>query len=247
MRKLLIPFICLIFLFCSGMIVVRNFPSGGGTSCGTFSSGDLLNETFDSTGYDNTWTENISGGTVDEDENTTPGSSECGFDGEWLEIEIPTGTYSRAHTYTDLSTSHSAIYVRFIFYLESESLADGDSYYIFVPRSTDSVGDASNAAIKLAKTSGNLELQLWSGYASRDTYTISTGTTYCVEAYWDNSSNNWEWKIDGISQGSGTNNPETDFQRIKLGQYGDNATNIPIHYYIDHVDVSSTGWLGCDQ
>ena len=235
-----------VFVWAWGTIIISgNVPSG--TTCGSFSSGNLLNETFDTNpGYDNTWTEAISGGTVDEDENTTPSASECGFDGEWLEIELPTGTWGKALTYSDLTSSQSIIYIRFVLYIESEDLADSDSTYCFIARDNSSYGDATNAAIKIGQSAGNLQLEFVSGYSVRDTYVISTGTTYCVEAFWDNTYDAWEWKINGVSQGSGSANPEIDFQRLRFGM-GDVATNLPIHYYIDHFDVSSTGWLGCDQ
>ena len=244
----MIKYLFLLIFFLNAQIILdgnrSSFWGASSPGCGSFAVGDIAHEDWDGTD-DLTWTDNVFGGTVDDNESTVP-SGECEFQTNWLQITIPSGSEARAQTYTDLESAQATFYARFTIYIDSEGLADGETRYIFQAITTASVGDGTDCAIQIIQTSGQLYFNLSIGTVLRDTYAISIQTAYTIEIYCSNSAPGWEWKIDGVSAGSGSNDPEIDFQRFKFGQYNNFNPNIPIDFMIDNFDLDDT-WLGGEQ
>lgn len=110
---------------------------------------------------------------------------------------------SAVTTFTEQAVSYFRVYI----YVASEGLSNSESH--------DHVIQLANAiangviGVKLQKTAGG-QLQFAcnfyrsSGWLDISAANISTGTWYCVELKYDDTNDDAEWWIDGVSQGSNT-------------------------------------------
>jgi len=237
----------------SALQIIHGSPVSGGGSCGSFNTGGTAHEDFDGTD-DLTWTDNSTGAcTISRAESSTPAST-CGFDTDWMSIDLDTGSWNRCQTYYDYGSTLSEVYVRFFLYINDEGLADGEEKRLLI---TGATTYSSGDGMLLTQTSGQLYLTYnFQGWSEADSVAVSTGQAYCVEFYKNDSTNAWDWRVTEesggtygtpSSEGSGTNANMGTHQYFQAGDYTDASTNITFDYRIDNFDVDTTGWLGCDD
>lgn len=205
-------------------------------------TGTTLSETFDSTGYDNTWTES---GTPDEDNTDATPLATCGMSGQILKAS---GT-SSAYAIQTKTGTWGPEYVRFYVNVGAESLADDQETDLYWEDANTNAG-----AIVLTQASGQLNLAVEWNASRKDTCNISTDTTYRVEIYTNDSAELTDdgtgaWKVfEGDSETvitgcdwSGAINIASIMSEHRLGVLAPAADTT---VYFDNFDTQSTGWIG---
>ncbi len=211
--------------------------------------GDIISESFDPTGGDVTWTAGlVSSGCTSTLDQTAP--SATGFSGQSYNTIVDADGYSEAWHYWTDGSAKSTVYIRFYVYVYSEGLSNGTAHTVFGYGTNTTY--VNSLLIRVSKSSGgDLGLEMrGGGDLNIDSYPISTGTPYLVEikAINNGTSDQFEWKINGVSQGTQSGALfDNDFQKINIGVFPDYATTAALNVSIDKLDVSSTSWLGsCD-
>lgn len=217
---------------------------GGGGGC-TVASGDTFNESFEGTGYENTWTET---GTMNEDA-ALPGTSPCaGLGSQCLEANWD-GVATKPHSQWNRgSTLNATLYYRFYFYLESLTLQGAEENTIF--NVNEQVSTVRNFSIEIANDGGIHKVRCVTDGTTTTGQEISAATWYRVEVKYvpNNGAGASEFKVFDAS-----NNQIGSTQTFNTGnnwlQYltagirsGDNTR--AFHVYIDGIGVTTTGYLG---
>jgi len=154
--------------------------------------------------------------------------------------------FSTDRTFPSLPCTH-VCYFRLEFYVAAETLDDTEKTRLM--RITDAANSNTVIDFEINQTSGQLTFLmavLANGSSNtNDTIAISTGTFYVAEAKYDIDSAVFEWKMDGVSQGttSLTGSFKRDVNRIAgIGAATQSAGGA--EYWIDNVAVSTQDWIG---
>jgi hypothetical protein len=216
---------------------------GVGQTTSSCSTGDILSDSFNPTGGDATWSAGyLSAGCTSTLDQAAP--SATGFGGQCYRTVVDTDAYQEAwHTWTD-SSDRGTVYGRFYVRVDAEGLADGNVHRVFSYGANTTYPTSVIFAIK--QEAGQLELTLSGLSLSGDFVNISTGTSYRVEFYVNNNgtTDSFEWKVDGVSQGTQSGDLFDVFRKINIGVHPDTATAVSLTVDIDKIDLSSTTWLG---
>jgi hypothetical protein len=162
----------------------------------------LINEYFEGTGYEETWTETVGGSnSIDEDALSSDVGSPDGWGLQCLHIDIPT-LDANAYTYRSLGTPAGISYTRVDIIITAESLSSGENnvlLYLMNP------AFSTVFALSLNQNGGGLAFILNSKHDGTNNFyqgfpTVTVGTRYRLEFKWDATANKWAWKIDGWSQ-----------------------------------------------
>lgn len=208
----------------------------------------LIDESFEGTGYEESWTEGLSTATADED-STGPGTMPLNAGTQCLKITRPTGAGDN-HVYQSFSPSNT-VWCRAYVYIESEALSSGQSFDVIVALFTSSIGETVGGA-KLSKTAGG-QLQLVFNYNNGSwvdlgTANISTGQWYCVEYHQNTTTGAVQAWVDGVSVGSvtGESLPRGNAQHISIGPRwsGSNGVTAALTMYADLVVVDNAQRVG---
>lgn len=222
--------------------------AGGGAVCSN--TGDLYTQSLEGTGYaaNGSWgdeSETVSGtSSVDEDYTTTV---QCGDQSVYCSVG---SSYGKAYVNTTPNASGSVVYYRFYVYLLTDGLSAGGRSIIF--QITD--GSGRGTRIALGKSGSQLYLEYefynWETFSWKSDITtsnVSTGQWYRVEGYFNASGTGegWEWRVDGTSIASGTNNPHGGYASSTANWYGldPNGTDT-FTLIMDGIDIDSSDWLG---
>lgn len=223
----------------------RNFkpappPAGG---C-TVASGNVFNESFEGTGYENaSWTET---GTPDEDA-ALLGTSPCsGLGSQAFTCVYPTAG-TRQWIKRDLgASSQVTAWFRFYFYVSSESLASTDRTTLFSLSEIDFGNEA--LGIEVRDNAGQLTVRA-GGTTSSTAQDISLGTWYRAEAKWVYNSASGSifrlYNAAGTQIGTDATFTTTTNERRYMGLgivTGDNTQAITAQF--DGFGVSTVDWLG---
>jgi len=146
----------------------------------------------------------------------------------------------------DFASTIAVSYSRIYLYISSEGLADGQAQVIAATVSYTSWDNPWR--IDLVQTGADLYLRLnyYSGGASTNldlsTGTVSTGQWYNVEVKYDVTGAAWDWRIGGVSQGSGSlSGTVYGLDNFRVGPYVDSyAATI----YYDSISIASDMWVG---
>jgi len=219
---------------------------------------NLLNETFNPTGYDLSWTESNGAANINEDFATNPPiTSVTGFTTQCLKVTQTGSTRTSAWSNLSAAQTSGTVYARTYFYLDPTNLPDGVYTDIFelnsqtVTTFTDSSG--SGPRITLAQAAGVYSLKFClGGGCAASTQTITASTGYRVEFSATISSvsggvvtvSAYEFRVNGstVATGSGTFNDATNtgIGRLIVGvDQNDNAT-----VYFDAAAVGNVTWIG---
>jgi hypothetical protein len=207
-----------------------------------------LDENFEGTGYENSWSEAVAGGnTVDEDAPTSDVSSPILWQDQCLKIDV-VATASNAYAVTTDGGDNAKSYTSFETILTAESFADTNVGLIATARNT---------------TSGKLP---WRIYFRQDAVVglrflmnakhddtsnfffstaISLDTKYRIEVEWNSDDDTWEWKVNGVSQDNGTltSTHETNIDQLLIGHSAAGST-ANFTAYVDNVAIDTATWVG---
>lgn len=206
-------------------------------------------ETFEGTGYKESWSpgESVEGtAVVDEDYST---GSITGAPASWgsQALRIVTDPTSDSEVNHDAFGDLTVAYTRAEFIVGSHSIASGN--YQRIVSWYDSAQNALMHAQLLNHATNGLTLDCWVYYdGSAHSYSqqISLDTPYCVELYWNTTSDVWELRLNESTLGSGSLSGvavDREFDWLRLGTAG-SAALYDAEYYLDNVGVSTLGWLG---
>jgi hypothetical protein len=209
----------------------------------------LVDETFEGTGYaESGWSESVGTGcTLDEDASSSDVGSPSGWGDQCLKaVSASTGWY--AYAQRSLDNPEPDTWWRFELVIASESLADSNTKELV--RVFSSVWGGC-FFLGLAQVSGSLVF--WAAIfhdGSAHTYTssaITTGTRYRIEVKWDSTNDEWEWRLDGVTQDSGslTGSHQTDCEILRLGILSAEAIDLTVYH--DLLAVDDADWVGAEE
>jgi hypothetical protein len=207
----------------------------------------FIDESFEGTGYEESWSETINGtATLDED-NSGPGTLPSGSGTQCLRAVIGAvgGEAYAARTTTARDTSYSRAYV----YFSALSTVSGSGAQVLWAAgsggnvlSAQAYHNGTNVVWRLGYHTGS-----WN-YITGST-AINTGQWYRVE-FCKTSGNSVELRVDGTSIGTGDatgmsasrGNPQTWYVGVQDGNISTTA-----NAYIDLVAVDDTTWVGAES
>lgn len=206
----------------------------------------LLDESFEGTGYEESWTEVVNtGNTLDEDA-TIPGVPPSGAGSECVQAIVTDATTNNdTYAYQTIG-NRSTSYVRGYIYLDQEGFSDGQSL------STLELYNSANARVAgllIGQVGGDviLKFQYYSGGNMRSTaggVSLALDTWYRVEYKYDVAGLAWEIRIDGSTKASGsladlTRTPD----RMLVGIFGNSGT-ASTTLYTDLAVWDDSTWIG---
>jgi len=219
----------------------------------------LIDESFEGTGYEETWTEPA--GNPDEDylHSAIPGTPTppTGAGSQCLQ-SISADPGYEAYAKTAYGSEQPKTFTRFYLYVDNVGLNNNENKKIGDLQ--DSYGN-NVFAFRLDKDSSgqlrfNLRLVYKNGSSYYDDYfNISSGTSakwYRIEVKYDNTTGNayCEWRVDGVSQGSWTLTTATQhYTGIQKWIFGFETSTIikTGTIYFDLVKVRNDDWVGEEQ
>lgn len=229
-------------------VVARMNMAAGGSPCSN--TGDVYTQSFEGTGYaaNGDWgneTETASNGGVDEDYTTVV---HCGSQSVQC---ASNSAFGRGYISVLPNSSSTIFYFRFYMYVETDGWSDGGSNpSLFILQNSSSRG----ARVVMGKSSGQkwIRFEYYNGTSfSYDTgqtsYNISTGVWYRVEGYFNASGTGegWEFRVDGSTIDSGTDNTLGGFDSSTNMIYGCDPSGSDTGVTLfDGVEVSTGGWIG---
>lgn len=164
----------------------------------------LVDENFEGTGYEETWSEGIDTGCTLDEDSTIPGIPPVGAGSQCLKAVVLNATANDAFARRTL-TNQNISYVRDYVYIAEEGFADTNT--VFVNALLNSV-NALASGTQIGQLSGVLKMRHSFFNNGAPQYTawvnVSLNTWYRVEYQYDITNLLWEWKIDGATQANGT-------------------------------------------
>ena len=192
----------------------------------------IISESFEGAGEE-AWTETIGDSCILDEDSSIPGTPPVDFGSQCLQsISGSSGYEARA----DLAYSSEQAYTHttFYVYVESEDLANNE--FKNIGAWLDGSGSTVAVLRLFQGSAGNLKIRLRlynnSGYSSYNSAAISLNTWYKVEFKYD-ANNNWEYKIDGTTRGSGSLgfHHRTGVKQWRLGFWQSNQAKIGTIYF----------------
>ena len=164
----------------------------------------IINESFEGTGYEESWSETIETGcTLDEDV-SIPETAPPGAGNQCLKAIVVDSTDNNAYA-TQTKSNQSTSYVRFYFYLGAEGYNNGQLASICNLQDS-GVGYA--AKIEMGQIAGVFGLRYTYRSSGVDNSTaliaVSLSQWHLIEFKYDITGTAWEWRIDGDVQHSGS-------------------------------------------
>jgi hypothetical protein len=204
--------------------------------------GDLSAESFEGGGYEESWTEQLSGDSIiDEDcvEVTPP----TGGDNETLKIQTVTVGDS-CRVYRNIGSDTPLTYTRCSFKVAAEAIGAVSSQTVLYTNNAAYNVPFSIQLYKDGSSNRYFRLQLYNNGANA--YYLSDNTVnldqwYCILVYYDDTSHLWSWEIDDVEQDSGsiTGTHRTGPKYWYLGQLGTVSATMTV--YCDLFAISTTG------
>jgi hypothetical protein len=199
------------------------------------SGGDIINEDY-GVGYG--WTEDTSGGTVDENNSST--ASGTGFSSPWLYIHQTSGYNGETSAEINSGSSDTEVYISFYHYPANDMGASGDRFFA-VYNATGTLQFELYANI----TGGNCEYTLKSGDGwsvdDTSTGTYADDTAHKIRIY-VKSDGDWSWTINSTAEGSGSDEMGSQ-TNYRVYWFGTTSWSSEGKVYIDTFDVDSTTYI----
>ena len=228
-------------IFASGVSAVAD------AACSN--TGGEYTQSFEGAGYaaNGDWgneaeTVNGTGTVVDED---YTGIVKCGSQSLRTHVEAAYGA-GRVTVTPDatVDTEYFATY----YYIDNEALADGG----FDNLVTHLNASGRGWRVRLLQTAGQLQLRfefydvgVFDWDTSQTVTNVSLDTQYRVEVYYDGDgvSEGWEFRVDGVTIDSGSNNLDGSLNDLVYGTYVGAAGGTST-YIFDNTDVDLSDWIG---
>jgi hypothetical protein len=205
----------------------------------------LIDESFEGTGYEESWTETIgSGNTVNEDA-SIPGTAPPGAGSQSLRCVLA-GTNGNAYSTRASLSSQTVVYVRAYIYIDSADTSDTNEERIIAVK-----GFVNNLMVDYRYTPSNSHHLIFRHYDSGEQNdgftTINLDQWYRYEGRYDSSANAWEHRIDGVTQNSGSiTTPRTDSTDLIIGPH-EGARTGATDIYFDLVAWADDDWIGAES
>jgi len=201
----------------------------------------ILSESFEGTGYENSWTETVDSGCICDEDASIPGTPPVGSGSQCL--RITTNAINENSFAVCVLSNQNISYVRTFFRIANLS----DSYFPDAITLLTS-GGTNVASIRVRNIGGAYSLLFGYSNGGALTYTgsvsINTTTWYRVEFRYDITNMLWEWRINGATQHSGSLSGSLTPQRIRVGTPSTNNGIVDIHY--DLVAWDDSNWIGAE-
>ena len=201
----------------------------------------IVDENFEGTGYEESWSETVTAGNTLNEDAAIPGTPPTGAGSQCLNaILTPGATNAFA---TQIKSATNINYLRVYLYISQEGLNNTQTITLFNLRNS---SDSATAGIQLIQISGVVGIRYV--YYSNGAYQVtapvtgSLNTWYRIELQYDVTNMLWEWKIDGISQANGSlTGAVLTPDRLSIGgnHNGAGTSNI----YLDLVAWDNTDWV----
>ena len=213
----------------------------------------IIDESFEGTGYEESWTEYNSGGCTLNEDSAIPGATPPNAGSQCLNYVKISGAnaYARRDYGSQVNTSYTRFYIYFSALSSSVSQEEG----CILAMSNDSDEDANTTMnFGIYNDAGTHRWRLavhfgagWSNAYSSSS--ISTDTWYRVEIKIDDSgTGSHQLLVDGDSQGILAGNLDRGAPRYWYIGYGGYSTStVSFTTYYDLFAVSTEGWIGEDQ
>jgi len=205
----------------------------------------IIDENFEGTGYEESWSETVDTGcTLDEDA-SIPGTHPPGAGSQCAKAIVLNATANDAWA-EQIKTAQNISYCRVYIYVAEEGFADGNIAVI------GRIGAAAgvSASISIGQNSGVLQMRFsyYSSGAIQSTawITISLNTWYRIEWRYDITNLLWAWRIDGITQHSGSLVAATRTPDRMLFGIGGHTGAAQTTVYEDLVVWGDTTWIGAE-
>lgn len=193
--------------------------------------GDILDESFDSAGFDDTdWTAIDS----DPDSTATPPIGQTGFSGQAVHYS---DAWSTSYDSWSDSITHTDVFISHAYYLDSEDLEDGETLYIGVVRNS---SNAVECRWGVTQNAGSLYIEMYSnaGYADSSN-TVALDTAFEIRVNYDAVNDTVDWSVNGTAQTQITGATGSGFYTLELGQVNGNLYD-QTDSYIDDLQIDST-------
>ena len=207
----------------------------------------IWDETFEGSGYVESWSwgEAVDSGCTLNEDATPPGGAPAAWGSQCLR-SINTASNSDAYTGHTLSSAETEVYFRIECYLNAEGLGNGQSQLFFAAYDS---GFSDSLRFYWDQVGGQTYITLFETHdstVSTSTSAISLQTFYRVELYYNGSTGDWEWKLNGTSQDSGTlsGGAPSDIKTFFLGHSEDQRA---CDAYFDLIAVDDADWIGAES
>lgn len=211
-------------------------------------TGNLFDEGFEATGYDNAgWSETVgSGSTVDEDSTAVARPADGG--NQCLLLQKVSPNYNSRTDY-DLATERATTYTRLAVRYDAEGLSDGNEIRIATAYDNNGIADANRVwELRLFQSSNQLKYRVYVFNAgsltqqNQDSLGRAASTWSKHEIKYNYADNTFEWRVDGgsLSTVSLSGTRKTGVRYITLG---DATTSLTYTVYADRLAVDSTKYL----
>lgn len=212
---------------------------------------NLLDETFEGTGYAAMTGATLigSGSSLDPDYATSNAGSPAGWSAQCLRaISVVPNTQARKnHTFGTALTGQ--LYFRDEFYIVSETIATGTANIIFSAYNTGFTANIFHFWLKRDTPDFKLVASVGNGGGTQEAvkFGITTGVRYTAEMSYHLTTHAWDFRVDGVSIGTGTASSATaaDCQLLYIGSDVFNAASgNPVEVLHDNVGIGNQTWLG---
>ena len=218
-------------------------------------------EQFEATGYDETWSEGVTGTTIDPNADPADVSSPSSWDTKSMKITCAGGSGNEVYLKHVDGSTYAVTYYRLEIVVTAESLSNGNQNYVLWIYRDSSFANAFTLFI--TQVSANLYFKLNAYHnGSANNYQsladISIGTRYRVELMWNATANTWAWKIDGVAQpnnvdgsdpveseGTLTDTHATTVDAWAIGQV-DQEDGAALTAYYDLFAIDDADWVGAE-
>ena len=201
----------------------------------------IIHESFEGAGYEEAFAENIGTSCILDENSSIPGTPPVDFGSQCLKsVSNATGYKARADLVygSEQIKTFTTLYV----YVTSESLANSE--FKNIGAWMDGSGNTA-AVLRLYRGgAGNLKIRLRfynnGSYSPYNSAAISLNTWYKVQFKYDDTSNTWEYKVNGTTRGSGslTGDHRTGVKQWRLGFWQSSQAETGT-IYIDQLTVST--------
>lgn len=221
-----------------------------GSIGGVAANNDILAESFEGTGYQNTWTESIGANNsiIDQDNTTAPFAGTQCLKMQRLTTPTATNAASALRTTHTFTTERPVTYMDYRVKISASNLAAGQREFLNYNNNT---GGAIVSMLYLRNISGELKLNpqiatdgtggTTIGALFPESGNITLDQWYQVQMKYDYTNLTYSCSIDGnlLFSGSLTGTP---FAGIKTIWLGNSTSTIPFTAYFDVFNVSSTNF-----
>jgi hypothetical protein len=234
--------LCMLTPCHAGMMMVGGgTPAAAAPACPTC----LVSESFEGTGYEETWAETGTDAFAILNEDYTTVTPPTGGGSQALRLVHPANYGEVPYSRRTLAADAPVVYVRFYFYLDASSITSGNTEVVM--DQGDSSGTNLQVFIQIGNTAGQYYINMTyhddSGWHTSANSNISIDTWYRVEYLYNDTANTWAFHVDGATIGSGSANLDRGGARIfSLGSIY--AGNFAFEAIFDMFGVDTTEWLG---